>query len=43
MRKHYQQALEELDALMEEVNTLREGDEEQMNMHEGKKTKEEKQ
>ena len=37
MRKHYQQALEELDALMEEVNTLREGDEEQMNMPEGKK------
>ena len=33
-------ALEELDALMEEVNTLREGDEEQMNMPEGKKTKE---
>ncbi|MFL2962220.1 MAG: hypothetical protein ACJZ2K_04495 [Candidatus Poseidoniaceae archaeon] len=40
MRKHYQQALEELDALMEEVNTLREGDEEQMNIPEGKKTKE---
>ena len=32
MRKHYQQALEELDALMEEVNTLREEDEEQMDM-----------
>ena len=32
MRKHYQQALEELDALMEEVNTLREEDEYQMDM-----------
>jgi CHASE3 domain sensor protein len=40
MRKFYEQALEELDALMEEVNTLREGDEEQMNMPEGKITKE---
>jgi len=40
MRKHYELALEELDALMEEVNSLREGDEEQINMPEGKKTKE---